>query len=133
MDEVVRRKVSRVPWRLAVTAAAVTAAAAMWSATRGTGDVLPLVHLVALAVSALPLLARRAPTAFTCVCLLTGTALLWVSLIGAAFGLGPVVAAALLLLAASVADPGRPPRGWSVALAAALLPVFFLLAFLLAY
>ncbi|MFD5882473.1 hypothetical protein [Streptomyces yangpuensis] len=133
MDEVVRRKVSRVPWRLAVTAAAVTAAATAWSATVGTGDVLPRVYLAVLAVVALPLLARHAPTAFARVCLLAGMVLLWVSLIGAAFGLGPVVAAALLLLAASVADRDNPPTGCSVALAAALPPVFFLLAFLFAY
>ncbi|WP_046778625.1 hypothetical protein [Streptomyces yangpuensis] len=133
MDEVVRRKVSRVPWRLGVTAAAVTAAAAVWSATVGTGDVPPRVYLPVLFVAALPLLARHAPTAFTCACLLTGMVLLWVSLLGAAFGLGPVVAAALLLLAASVADRDHPPTGCSVALAAALPPAFFLLAFLLAY
>ncbi len=131
MDGVVRRKVSRVPRRLAVAATALTAAAAAWSAIVGAGDVLPRAYLVVLAVAALPLLARHAPTAFTCACLLTGTVLLWVSLLGAAFGLGPVAAAALLLLVASVADPGDPPSGCSVALAAALPPVFFLVAFLL--
>ncbi|MFD6231420.1 hypothetical protein ACFWFZ_31855 [Streptomyces sp. NPDC060232] len=133
MDEVVRRKVSRVPWGLAVTATAVTAAAAVWSAIVGTGGVLPRAYLVALAVVALPLLTRHAPTAFTCACLLTGMVLLWVSLIGAAFGLAPVAAAALLLLVSSVADPDHPPSGCSVALAAALPPVFFLVASLLAY
>ncbi|MFG2342086.1 hypothetical protein [Streptomyces yangpuensis] len=121
MDEVVRRKVPRVPWRLAVTAAAVTAAATVWSAAVATGGMSVRGFLLVLFVAGLPLLARHAPTAFTCACLLTGTVLLWVSLIGAAFGLGPVVAAALLLLAASVADPDNPPSGCSVALAAALM------------
>ncbi|MFB7172799.1 hypothetical protein ACFCYM_18510 [Streptomyces sp. NPDC056254] len=88
-------------------------------------------YLVLLAVAALPLLARTAPGAFTRAGLLTGMILLWVSLIGAPFGLWPVAAASLMLLAASAADPRNPPSGCSVALAAALPPVFFLLAFLL--
>ncbi|MFJ7780729.1 hypothetical protein [Streptomyces yangpuensis] len=133
MDEVVRRKVSRVPWRLAVTAAAVTAAATVWSATAATAGVPVRGLLLILFVAGLPLLARPAPTAFTCVCLLTGTVLLWVSLIGAAFGLGPVVAAALLLLAASVADPDNPPSGAAVGLAAALLLLILLVGFCWAY
>ncbi|MFJ1567561.1 hypothetical protein [Streptomyces erythrochromogenes] len=119
------------PWRLAVTAATVTAVATVWSATVGTGGVSARGFLLLLFVAGLPLLMRDVPTAFTCACLLVGILLLWVSLIGAAFGLGPVVAAALMLLAASVADPDNPPSSASVVLAGMLLLVFFLLAFCL--
>ncbi|MCX5585977.1 hypothetical protein ACFV0H_28065 [Streptomyces erythrochromogenes] len=117
------------PWRLAVTAAAVTAGTTVWSATVATEGVPARGFLLILFVAGLPLLARDAPTAFTCVCLLTGMVLLWVSLLGAAVGLGPVVAASLALLAASVADPDAPPGGCSVALAGALLLVILPVGF----
>ncbi|WP_327414777.1 hypothetical protein [Streptomyces sp. NBC_01233] len=128
MDEAVRQKVSRVPWRLAVTAAAVTAVATVCAATVGMGGMPGGVYLAVLAVAALPLLMRAAPTVFYRACLLTGMVLLGASLIGATFGLGPVVPAALLLLVASVADPDNSPGAASVALAA-VLPVFFLFLF----
>ncbi|MFE7183660.1 hypothetical protein [Streptomyces erythrochromogenes] len=126
MDEVVRRRVPRVPWRLAVTAAAVTAVPAACAATVGMGDVPAAVHLAVLAVAALPLLMRAAPTVFRRACLLIGMVLLWASLIGAAFGFGPVAPAALLLLVAAVADPDNLPGCASVVLAV-VLPVMFLL------
>ncbi|MFJ9945929.1 hypothetical protein [Streptomyces erythrochromogenes] len=109
------------PWRLAVTAAVVTAGATVWSATVATQGVSARGFLLILFVAGLPLLARDAPAAFTRLCLLTGIVLLWVSLIGAGFGLRPVIAASLALLAASVADRDELPGGWSVALAGALL------------
>ncbi|MEU4358989.1 hypothetical protein [Streptomyces virginiae] len=116
------------PWRLAVAAVAVTAVAAVCAVTVGTGHVPGAVHLVVLAVVALPLLRRTAPASFCRACLLAGMVLLWVSLLGAKFGLGPVVLASFLLLAASVADRDNPPDGTSVALAAVLPPVFFVAA-----
>ncbi|MFF3725185.1 hypothetical protein ACFYYM_22745 [Streptomyces erythrochromogenes] len=125
-DEVLRQRVPRAPWRLAVTAAAVTAVAAACAATVGMGDVPAAVYLAVLALAALPLLMRAAPTVFRRACLLIGMVLLWASLIGAAFGLGPVVPAALLLLVAAVADPENPPGSPSVVLAV-VLPLMFLL------
>lgn len=124
-----RRKVARLPWRLAVTAAAVTAGATVWSAAVATEGVSARGFLLILFVAGLPLLARDAPAAFTTVCLLTGMVLLWVSLLGAGVGLSPVIAASLALLAASVADPDTPPGGCSVALAGALLLVILPVGF----
>ncbi|WP_405424395.1 hypothetical protein [Streptomyces erythrochromogenes] len=121
MDEVVPRRVRRVPWRLAVTAAVVTAGATVWSATVATQGVSARGFLLILFVAGLPLLARDAPAAFTFVSLSTGMVLLWVSVLGGALGLRPVIAAALALLAASVADPESLPGGCSVAMAGALL------------
>ncbi|MER7735126.1 hypothetical protein ABTX80_29945 [Streptomyces erythrochromogenes] len=120
------------PWRLAVAAAAVTAVPAACAATVGMGDVPAAVHLAVLAVAALPLLMRAAPTAFRRACLLIGMVLLWASLIGAAFGLGPVVPASLLLLVAAVADPDNAPGCASVVLAV-MLPLLFLLFLLCAW
>ncbi|MFF9977929.1 hypothetical protein [Streptomyces erythrochromogenes] len=120
MDEVVQQRVARLPWRLAVTAASVTAVTTVWSATVSAGGVSARGLLLLLFVAGLPLLARDAPAAFTRTCLVIAVFLLWVPMFGAA-GLRPVAAAVLLLLAASVADPDHHPSCLTVALAGALL------------
>ncbi|KOU65507.1 hypothetical protein ADK96_16900 [Streptomyces sp. IGB124] len=127
MDGVVPRRVKRVPWRLAVTAAAVTAGAVVYAAAVGKEDVPGAVYVVVPAVVVLPLLMHQAPASFGRACLIVGMMLLWGSPVGAEFGLGPVVAAALLLLAASVADPANSPDCASVTVGLVLPPLFYLL------
>ncbi len=127
-----QERVARLPWRLALAAAAVTAVATVCAAIAGMGDIPGVVHLVLLAAVALPLLSGAAPAAFCRACLLVGTTLLWVSILGARFGLWPVLLASLLLLAASVADRANPPGCASMALAGMLPPVFLLVGFCLA-
>ncbi|MEV6681762.1 hypothetical protein AB0N09_33555 [Streptomyces erythrochromogenes] len=125
VDEVVHRRVSRLPWRLAVTAAAVTAAATVYAAA--AGDLPGVLYVAVPAVALLPLLMREAPASFGRACLIGGMLLLWGSPLWAEFGLGPVVAAALLMLGASVADPDNPPDGASVAVGMVLPPLFYLM------
>ncbi|MFE2243044.1 hypothetical protein ACFXCU_26430 [Streptomyces virginiae] len=127
MGEVVPLRVKRVPWRLAVTAAAVTAGAVVYAAAVGKGDVPGAVYVVVVAAFVLPLLMQEAPASFGRACLIVGMMLLWGAPVAAEFGLGPVVAAALLLLAASVADPAHSPDCASAAVALVLPPLFYLL------